>query len=131
MLGRNEPKQPDELICIISPNRDALFGQNYTVWRLGMVELTNIFTLKNIIIYLLIINIIAFLAMFIDKKKAEKDRWRIKESTLLTLALIGGSIGSIAGMYTFHHKTKKPRFFIGIPVIIVLQIMLIIAIVIR
>ena len=131
MLGRNEPKQPDELICIISPNRDALFGQNYTVWRLGMVELTNIFTLKNIIIYLLIINIIAFLAMFIDKKKAEKDRWRIKESTLLTLALIGGSIGAIAGMYTFHHKTKKPRFFIGIPVIIVLQIMLIIAIVIR
>jgi len=93
-----------------------------------MVELTNIFTLKNIIIYLLIINIIAFLAMFIDKKKAEKDRWRIKESTLLTLALIGGSIGAIAGMYTFHHKTKKPRFFIGIPVIIVLQIMLIIAI---
>lgn len=131
MLGRNEPKQPDELICIISPNRDALFGQNYTVWRLGMVELTNIFTLKNIIIYLLIINIIAFLAMFIDKKKAEKDRWRIKESTLLTLALIGGSIGAIAGMYTFHHKTKKPRFFIGIPVIIVLQTMLIIAIVIR
>ena len=96
-----------------------------------MVELTNIFTLKNIIIYLLIINTIAFLAMFIDKKKAEKDRWRIKESTLLTLALIGGSIGAIAGMYTFHHKTKKPRFFIGIPVIIVLQIMLIIAISIR
>ena len=61
-----------------------------------MVELTNIFTLKNIIIYLLIINIIAFLAMFIDKKKAEKDRWRIKESTLLTLALIGGRIGAIA-----------------------------------
>ncbi len=93
MLGRNEPKQPNELICIISPNRDAPFlgeddiknnklmfrpkkgvpiGRNYTVWRLGMVELTNIFTLKNIIIYLLIINIIAFLAMFIDKKKAEK-----------------------------------------------------------
>lgn len=93
-----------------------------------MVELTNIFTLKNIIIYLLIINIIAFFAMFIDKKKAEKDRWRIKESTLLTLALIGGSIGAIIGMYTFHHKTKKPRFFIGIPVMIVLQTMLIIAI---
>ena len=96
-----------------------------------MVELNDIFTLKNIIIYLLIINIIAFLAMFVDKKKAEKDRWRIKESTLLTLALIGGSIGAIAGMYTFHHKTKKPRFFIGIPVIIVFQTMLIIAIFIK
>lgn len=110
------------------PKKGVPIGRNYTVWRLEMVELTNIFTLKNIIIYLLIINIIAFLAMFIDKKKAEKDRWRIKESTLLTLALIGGSIGAIAGMYTFHHKTKKPRFFIGIPVIIVLQTMLIIAI---
>ena len=64
-----------------------------------MVELTNIFTLKNIIIYLLIINTIAFLAMFIDKKKAEKDRWRIKESTLLTLALIGGSIGNCRNVY--------------------------------
>ena len=113
------------------PKKGVHIGQNYTVWRIRMVELNDIFTLKNIIIYLLIINIIAFLAMFVDKKKAEKDRWRIKESTLLTLALIGGSIGAIAGMYTFHHKTKKPRFFIGIPVIIVLQIMLIIAIVIK
>ena len=91
-----------------------------------MVELTNIFTLKNIIIYLLIINIIAFLAMFIDKKKAEKDRWRIKESTLLTLALIGGSIGAIAGMYTFHHKTKKLQFVIGFPVILISEIIILI-----
>ena len=96
-----------------------------------MLFRSNIFTLKNIIIYLLIINIIAFLAMFIDKKKAEKDRWRIKESTLLTLALIGGSIGAIVGMYTFHHKTKKPRFFIGIPVMIVLQILLIVAVLVK
>ena len=96
-----------------------------------MIDLTNIFTLKNIIIYLLIINIIAFLAIFIDKKKAEKGKWRIQESTLLILALIGGSIGAIVGMYTFHHKTKKPRFFIGIPVIIVLQILLIVAITIK
>ena len=89
-----------------------------------MVELTNIFTLKNIIIYLLIINIIAFFAMFIDKKKAEKDRWRIKESTLLTLALIGGSIGAIIGMYTFHHKTRKLKFCIGCPAILAAQLML-------
>ena len=54
-----------------------------------MIELNNIFAIKNLIIYLIIINIIAFLAMFIDKKKAEKNRWRIKESTLLILALIG------------------------------------------
>ena len=93
-----------------------------------MIELNNIFTIKNLIIYLIIINIIAFLAMFIDKKKAEKDKWRIKESTLLILALAGGSIGAITGMYVFHHKTQKPRFYIGIPIIIVLHILLIIGI---
>ena len=83
---------------------------------------------KNIIIYFIVINLIAFLAMLIDKKKAEHSRWRIKESTLLILALIGGSIGEIVGMYVFHHKTQKPRFFIGVPVIIVLQILMIIGI---
>lgn len=93
-----------------------------------MIELTNIFTIKNLIIYLIIINLVAFLVMFIDKKKAEKDRWRIKESTLLILAVIGGSIGALIGMYVFHHKTKKPRFYIGIPIIIILQILLIIAV---
>ena len=93
-----------------------------------MIGLNSIFTIKNLIIYLIIINIIAFLAMFIDKKKAEKNKWRIKESTLLILALIGGSIGAITGMYVFHHKTQKPRFYIGIPIIIVLHILLIIGI---
>ena len=93
-----------------------------------MDNLNSIFSIKNIIIYLIIINIIAFLAMFIDKKKAKKGRWRIKESTLLFLALMGGSIGEIIGMHVFHHKTQKPKFFIGVPVIIVLQILLIIAI---
>ena len=93
-----------------------------------MIEFNNILTIKNLIIYLIIVNIIAFLAMFIDKKKAEKNRWRIKESTLLILALIGGSIGAIAGMYVFHHKTQKPWFYIGIPIIIILQILLIIGI---
>ena len=96
-----------------------------------MIEFNNIFNIKNLIIYLIIINIVAFLAMFIDKKKAEKDRWRIKESTLLILALAGGSIGAIAGMYVFHHKTQKPRFFLGIPIIIVLQILIVILLVVK
>ena len=93
-----------------------------------MEELNNIITVKNIVIYLIIINLAAFLAMFIDKKKAENNKWRIKESTLLVLALLGGSIGEFIGMYVFRHKTKKPKFVIGIPVIIILQILLIIAI---
>ena len=76
------------------------------------------------IIYLIIINIIAFFAMFIDKRKAKYGKWRIKEHTLFILALIGGSVGAIIGMYTFRHKTKKARFFIGFPVILIVEVLL-------
>lgn len=96
-----------------------------------MENLNNIFTIKNIVIYLILINFIAFLSMYIDKKKAIKGKWRIKESTLLMLALVGGSIGAIIGMYAFHHKTQKPRFFLGIPIIIVLQILIVILLVVK
>ena len=84
--------------------------------------------LKYFLIYLVIINIIAFLAMYIDKRKAKYGRWRIPEQTLLILAIIGGSIGAIAGMYIFRHKTKKLRFSVGFPVILILQIVLIFSI---
>lgn len=77
------------------------------------------------IIYLIIINLIAFLAMYIDKRKAKYGKWRIPEQTLFILALIGGSVGAIVGMYTFRHKTKKLRFSIGFPVMLALQILLI------
>jgi uncharacterized membrane protein YsdA (DUF1294 family) len=73
-------------------------------------------------IYLLLINALAFLLMLIDKYKAKKNLWRIRESTLLLIAAIGGSIGALAGMYTFRHKTKHLKFTLGIPVILVLQI---------
>lgn len=76
------------------------------------------------IIYLIIINIIAFFAMFIDKRKAKYGKWRIKEHTLFILALIGGSVGAIIGMYTFRHKTKKARFFVGFPVILIVEVLL-------
>ena len=92
------------------------------------MEMTNIFTLKNIVIYLIAMNNIAFLAMLIDKKKAEHGKWRIQESTLLILALIGGSVGEIIGMYILHHKTRKMRFFVGVPTIIVLQILIVVAV---
>lgn len=90
------------------------------------VNLEEIFTIKNIIIYLIIINIITFLAMFIDKRRAKRGEWRIKEGTLLGLAILGGSIGGIAGMYVFRHKTKKLRFTIGFPVILITEIALVI-----
>nr|UWI51836.1 DUF1294 domain-containing protein [Clostridioides difficile] len=81
--------------------------------------------MKNLIsIYFIIINIIGFSSMYIDKKKAMKNKWRIKESTLITIAIIGGSIGSIIGMYSFRHKTKHIKFTLGIPFIILLQLLL-------
>ena len=63
-----------------------------------------------------------FAAMGIDKNRARRKAWRIPESTLFLLAIIGGSIGSIAGMYTFHHKTLHPQFVWGMPAILILQI---------
>lgn len=75
-------------------------------------------------IYLLIVNLLGFCLMFVDKMRACKQRYRISENSLLFVALIGGSIGSYIGMYFFHHKTKHVRFYIGIPVMIILQIIL-------
>ena len=85
-----------------------------------------IITFKNIFLYLLIINLLGFLIMFIDKKKAEKGRWRISEHTLFVFTWLGGGIGTIAGIYLFRHKTQKLKFTIGMPVILVLEIIFLI-----
>lgn len=74
------------------------------------------------ILYILIINVIAFAAYGIDKQKAVKKEWRISEDTLIGLALIGGSVGALLGMKCFHHKTRKKKFSVGIPLIFILQI---------
>ncbi len=79
-------------------------------------------TVKNIIIYLIIINAIGFLAMGIDKRRAKMMEWRIPEKTLFLITLFGGGIGTIAGMYTFRHKTKKKYFIIGLPLILIIEI---------
>ena len=76
-----------------------------------------------ILLYLLIVNAVAFLLMLVDKQKARKKLWRIPESTLLLSAAIGGSIGALAGMYTFRHKTRHLKFTLGIPAILVAQIL--------
>ena len=79
----------------------------------------------NIILsYLLAVNITSFLLYGIDKYKAKKGRWRISEATLLTMAAIGGSIGALAGMRLWHHKTMHKKCKYGIPVIIILQVAL-------
>lgn len=80
-----------------------------------------------IIIYLAAINFISFIIMGVDKYKARKRAWRIPESTLFVLALIGGSIGSIAGMHLFHHKTRHWYFLYGMPAILIIQVLIVIA----
>ena len=87
-----------------------------------------VFSVKNIVIYLIIINVIAFLAMYIDKRKAQKNKRRIPEKTLFTLVALGGGIGGILGMYLFRHKTKKTRFVIGFPSILIFEVLIVIAI---
>lgn len=77
-----------------------------------------------IITYLILVNAVAFVLMLADKHKAKKGAWRIPEATLIGSALLGGSIGAIAGMNLFRHKTKHPKFFIGLPLILALQIVL-------
>lgn len=91
------------------------------------MNLQEIFSVKNIIIYLLIINCIGFLSMWIDKKKAKYGKWRIPEDTLFLYAILGGTVGSLIGMYTFRHKTKKPKFKIGMPALLILQILAVVA----
>lgn len=78
--------------------------------------------MKWVAVYLLGVNVLAFLMYGLDKMKAKKDKWRIPEKTLIMVAVIGGSVGAFLGMQTFRHKTKHLKFTIGVPVIFVLQI---------
>lgn len=75
-----------------------------------------------LIYYLLLINATAFILMLADKHKARKNLWRIPEAVLMGSALLGGSLGALLGMYTCRHKTKHPKFTLGIPVILAIQI---------
>ena len=85
--------------------------------------------LKYILLYLLLINAAGFILMLVDKFKAKKNLWRIPEATLITVAALGGSIGSLLGMYTVRHKTKHIKFTVGIPAILILQITLVLFII--
>ncbi len=83
--------------------------------------------LKNIeLVYLLVMNAVGFAVMGIDKYKAIKGRWRVPEKTLFLLSILGGSVGTWAGMYAFRHKTKHWYFVIGMPAILFIQIALVI-----
>ena len=72
--------------------------------------------------YLVLINVITFIVYGIDKLKSKRGKWRIPESTLLLLAIIGGSVGAWCGLKVWHHKTQHKKFKYGIPVIIIIQL---------
>ena len=78
-----------------------------------------------ILIYALIINLVGFFSMLIDKRRAKKNEWRIPEKTLFLFAILGGSIGSNIGMRLFRHKTKHWYFVYGMPAILIIQIVII------
>ena len=83
-------------------------------------------SLTCLIGYFILVNIIGFALMGIDKRRARKNAFRIPEATLFAFSIIGGSIGMLIGMYTFRHKTKHMTFKIGIPLIIFLQVLFIV-----
>lgn len=78
------------------------------------------------LIYLLLINAAGFIVMLYDKYLAKSNLWRIPERTLFGIALFGGSLGCLAGMYTVRHKTRHKSFTIGIPLILIIQLALLI-----
>ena len=80
---------------------------------------------ETIMYYLIIINIVTFLVYGIDKWKARKAMWRVREASLLMLAVLGGSIGAWLGMKVWHHKTQHKKFRYGIPAIIIIQLVII------
>ena len=80
---------------------------------------------QTIVYILIVINVITFLVYGIDKWKAKQGSWRISEATLLTLAVIGGSIGALLGMQVWHHKTMHKKFKYGLPLFLLAQIAII------
>ena len=82
--------------------------------------------LKYVLYYLAAINLVTFLVYGIDKLRAKRGAWRIPEKTLFLLPILGGSVGAIAGMKVFHHKTKHWYFKYGLPLILILQLALVV-----
>ena len=82
-------------------------------------------SMREFIYFLIGINVLTFLLYGIDKWKARRGKWRIPEETLIWLAIAGGSIGALLGMYLFHHKTKHQKFALGVPAIFLVQVGLI------
>lgn len=80
--------------------------------------------IQIVMLYILSVNLGGFIAFGIDKKRSVRSKWRIPETTLMTFALLGGSIGCLLGMKAFRHKTAKPLFYIGVPAILIIEVLM-------
>ena len=77
---------------------------------------------QAVLAYVIVVSLVLFILMYTDKQKAIKQQWRISEKTLFTLAIFGGAIGGVLGMYIFRHKTKHNRFAFGFSLLAALQL---------
>lgn len=98
---------------------------DYTIREAREEEMMNSTLIIIILGYILLMNILGYLTMWLDKRKAKRGEYRISEKTLFMVAILGGSIGSIAGMKKFRHKTKHWYFKYGMPAILILQIIVV------
>ena len=85
------------------------------------------FSITALVVYLVSVNALAFAAFGVDKARAKRGAWRISEKALMLLAIAGGSLGALAGMYVFHHKTRKPLFSVGVPVLLAITLAALVA----
>ena len=76
------------------------------------------------VFYIFIINMLTFIVFVVDKKRAVKNRWRISEKTLMTMTVIGGSFGALLSMSMFRHKTRKPLFKYGVPLVMIVELVI-------
>lgn len=86
---------------------------------------------RIVLVYLLIVNLIGILVCKIDKEKAIHHQWRIKERTIFMIALLGGGLGVLIGMYSFRHKTQHMKFVLGIPAILLTEIIVVVLVILK
>ncbi len=115
------------IICLYKEEKKNYYRRtNYYFILLRVVGMERIFIYKEayVILYLLIVNISAFILVWLDKYKAKRNRWRIKERTFFIFALLGAAMGIVLGMTMFRHKTQHKSFYIGIPIIFFLNVII-------
>ena len=118
-LLRSIPKREDIEVFVVNDNSDP--NKKNPISRISKKKMTK-YLLYALLLYLAAINIFAFFLYGIDKWKARHDKWRVTEARLLSVALLGGSVGAFLGMKIWHHKTQHAKFKYGLPLILCLHL---------